>query len=45
MVSLVDVTYDAPHVLMKVIDGTAFVNMNQPQSLTTYGKYCEDELL
>ena len=30
---------------MKVIDGAAFINMNGPKSLTTYGKYCEDELL
>ena len=45
MESLVDVTYDAPDVSMKVIDGAAFVNMNRPKSSTTYGKYCEDELL
>ena len=30
---------------MKVIDGAAFVNMNGPKSSTTYGEYCEDELL
>ena len=45
MESLVDVTHDAPDVSMKVIDGAAFVNMNRPKSSTTYGKYCEDELL
>ena len=45
MESLVDVTYDAPDVSMKVIDGAAFVNMNRPKSSTTYGKYCEDEHL
>ena len=44
MESLVDVTYDAPDETMKAIDGPAFVNMNRPKSLTTYGKYCEDEL-
>ena len=42
MESLVDVTYDAPGILMKVIDGVAFVNMNRPKS---YGKYCENELV
>ena len=45
MESLVDVTYDAPDVSMKVTDGAAFVNVNRPKSSTTYGKYCEDELL
>ena len=43
--SLVDVIYDAPDVSMKVIHRAAFVNMNRPKSSTTYGKYCEDELL
>ena len=35
----------APDETMKVIDGAAFVNMNRPKSSTTYGKYCEYELL
>ena len=45
MESLADVTYDAPDVSMKVIDGAAFTNMNRPKSSITYGKYCEDEFL
>ena len=45
MESFVDVTYDAPDETMKAIDGPAFVNMNRPKSLTTYGNYCKDELL
>ena len=45
MHGIFDVTYDAPDVSMKVIDGAAFVDMNRPKSSTTYGKYCEDELL
>ena len=42
MRSLVNVTYNAPDVSMKVIDGAAFVNMNRPKSSTTYEKYYED---
>ena len=45
MHGIFDVTYDAPDVSMKVVDEAAFVNMNRPKSSTTYGKYCEDELL
>ena len=45
MESLVDVTYDAPDVSMKVIDEAAFVDMNRTKSSTTYRKYCKDELL
>ena len=45
MESLVDVTYDTPDVSMKIIDGAYFVDMNRTKSSTTYGKYCEDELL
>ena len=29
---------------MKVIDGAAFVNMNQPTISNTYGKYCDTKL-
>ena len=35
MESLVDVTYDAPDVSMKVIDGAACLNMNGPKSSIT----------
>ena len=43
--SLIEVTHDAPEVSMKVIDGAAFVNMNRPKSSSTFGIYCQDELV
>lgn len=30
---------------MKIIDEAAFVNMNRRKSSTTYGMYCEEQLL
>ncbi len=42
--SMVEVKYDEPEVLMKMIDGAAFVHMNPPKSSSTYGNYCQVEL-
>ena len=43
--SLIEVTHDSPEVSMKVVDGAAFVNMNRPKSSSTFGAYCQDELV
>ena len=41
--SKIELKYDAPEV--KVIDGTAFVNMNRPMLSNTYGNFCKKEFL
>ena len=43
--SLIEVTHEAPVVSMKIIDGAAFVNMNRPMTSSTFGTYCQNELV
>ena len=37
--------YEKPTVQMKVIDGTAFVNICRPRTSKTFGEYCDDDLV
>ena len=37
--------YEEPNVQIKVIDGTAFVNIYRPSTLKTFEEYCDDELV
>ena len=36
---------EEPNVQMKVIDGTAFVDIYRPKTSKTFGEYCDDELI
>ena len=40
-----EVQYAEPNVQIKVIDGTAFVNLYRPSTSKTFAKYCNDELV
>ena len=37
--------YEEPNVQIKVIDGTAFVNIYRPSASKAFGEYCDDELV
>ena len=41
---LAEPCYEHPSVDMMVIDGAAFVNINQPKSSKTFGEYCDVEI-
>ena len=42
---LADSSFEPTEVNTKVVDGAAFVNMNQPKTSKTFGDYCSHEMV